>query len=86
MGACFPAARVGGEELTMVCAQYSVVVYPSETTAFVPNTYDSLRIESVQIATAYAPGPRPRVLSPPGYVTSLRSRPGGLYHTRSAIL
>ncbi|RPD60671.1 hypothetical protein L226DRAFT_473994 [Lentinus tigrinus ALCF2SS1-7] len=59
-----PTCRLGTFELT-----YAVAVYPPRAVAFQPEGGGStvLQQEPVVIATVYAPGPRPRINSPPGY-------------------
>ncbi|KAI0695078.1 hypothetical protein C8T65DRAFT_666111 [Cerioporus squamosus] len=59
-----PTCRLGTFELT-----YAVAVYPPRAAAFQPEGGGNsiLQQEPVVIATVYAPGPRPRINSPPGY-------------------
>ncbi|KAI0767593.1 hypothetical protein C8Q74DRAFT_1203955 [Fomes fomentarius] len=73
-----PTCRLGKFELAVSALllyyaraifEYAVVVYPPKAVAFQPEGGGNivLQREPVVIGTAHAPGPRPRVYSPPGY-------------------
>ncbi|KAF9528462.1 hypothetical protein CPB83DRAFT_894250 [Crepidotus variabilis] len=47
--------------------KYSVVLLPFEVAGFDPETSIPLIKKPVEIVTAFAPGPRPRMSAPPGY-------------------
>ncbi|KAI0704174.1 hypothetical protein C8T65DRAFT_654104 [Cerioporus squamosus] len=62
-------ARVAEAQCRCIGAKYAVAVYPPRAAAFQPEGGGNsiLQQEPVVIATVYAPGPRPRINSPPGY-------------------
>ncbi|KAF7424449.1 hypothetical protein PC9H_009756 [Pleurotus ostreatus] len=47
--------------------EYAVVLFSFDAPAFTSTGPDTLLIQPVEVATAYAPGPRPRIYSPPNY-------------------
>lgn len=67
--ATIPVARTTLTARFCLDGQYTVAVYPPKATAFQPDGVADvvLQQEPVVVGTAYAPGPRPRVYSPPGY-------------------
>ena len=58
-----------GSTLVGAAGQYSVAVYPPKAVAFQPDGGGGtiLQQTAVVIGTAYPPGPRPTVYSPPAY-------------------
>ncbi|KAF8896105.1 hypothetical protein BD779DRAFT_1667957 [Infundibulicybe gibba] len=55
--------------------EYSVVLFPFDIAAFEPADTEPLLVQPVEIATTFAPGPRPRMYTPPGYESLTRGGP-----------
>ncbi|KAL0954346.1 hypothetical protein HGRIS_003340 [Hohenbuehelia grisea] len=55
--------------------EYLVTLLPFDATAFVSTDTEPLLEQAVEIATVYAPGPRPRAYSPPIYEPPVRVDP-----------
>ncbi|KAF9533876.1 hypothetical protein CPB83DRAFT_804836 [Crepidotus variabilis] len=56
--------------------EYSVVLFPFDAAGFEGLSSDQLAEQPVEIVTAYAAGPRPRMNAPPGYDTDTALQPG----------
>ncbi|KAF9478874.1 hypothetical protein BDN70DRAFT_933059 [Pholiota conissans] len=62
-------------DMPLLHVEYFVVVLPFKTTGFVHSGEDVLLKQPVDIATIYAPGPRPVKSAPPGYDLEIPSNP-----------
>ncbi|KAF8896104.1 hypothetical protein BD779DRAFT_1667956 [Infundibulicybe gibba] len=51
--------------------EYSVVLFPFDIAAFESADTEPLLVQPVEIMTTFAPGPRPRMYTPPGYESPL---------------
>ncbi|TFK40192.1 hypothetical protein BDQ12DRAFT_680492 [Crucibulum laeve] len=66
--------------------EYTLVLFPFDAIAFESADTEPLALQSVEITTAYAPGPRPRTYAPPGYDISPADVPEQHYRPSARFL